>query len=572
MTSTGRKSLPPKAPTLLDSAPMLRAVIDSAAIGMIVADDNGTVVYSNRAFAELLGFSSLQTGGRIIWDLVHADDNAAARQQLERLARSETESYRGEHRFRHADGSHLWIMLAAAMLRPDPAGPAYYVIQLTSIERQKQAEEALVYSEQRWQFALAGARQGVWDHDRRTNRTFYSPMWREIRGIPQDELLNDSRDLWLARLHPDDRQRIAEVADKQGLGVDGYDILEYRERHRDGHYVHILSRGKPTEWDENGVALRTIGTDTDITRLKQIEQELASEKLRLRITLDSIVDGTISTNAAGRIVFMNPAAEALTGWSSERAIGRRVEEVFVIRSETGSAMVDPIQDCLNMSAPVEAQEDVVLVSRDGTTRDIRCSAAPVRLPTGWVTGAVLVFQDITDSRALQRQLAYSAAHDDLTGLPNRASFERQLNDAAASSKNSDRRHCLLYIDLDRFKPVNDTAGHAAGDALLKQVAATIRGCCRSHDLAARIGGDEFAVLLQDCPEAHGKIVADKIVSAIGALAFQWGGRNFRIGASIGVTTIRGKTSSGVGFMGEADAACYAAKARGRGCSVEYSSL
>lgn len=170
---------------------------------------------------------------------------------------------------------------------------------------------------------------------------------------------------------------------------------------------------------------------------------------------------------------------------------------------------------------------------------------------------------------MQRQLAHSAAHDDLTGLPNRASFERALSAAIASARHGQRQHSLIYLDLDRFKPVNDTAGHAAGDALLKQVAQTIRGVCRSHDLAARIGGDEFAIILEDCPIAHGQVVAEKIVRAVGALAFTWTGRDYSIGASAGVTIIGSRPASPLGFTGEADAACYAAKARGRACVVAF---
>ncbi|MEO5805496.1 MAG: PAS domain S-box protein [Devosia sp.] len=552
---------------------LLRAIVDDAAIGMMVADLGGLIHYSNNAFNEMLGHDGKTDAVVSLWDLIHPDDDAAARQQLERLSRGEVERYRGEHRFRHNDGSPLWVMLAASLVRSGRSKtPQYLVVQLTGIERQRHAEEALLNSENRWNFALEGARQGVWDHDRRTNVTFYSNMWRIMRGIPFDEVLIDSRDLWLQRVHPDDREWVMTHADRQGQGEDGYDILEYRERHRDGHYVNILSRGRPVEWDEDGNALRTIGTDTDITHLKQIEQELAAEKQRLRITLDSIVDGTISTNAAGKIVFINPAAEMLTGWSSEQAIGRRVEEVFIIRAESSRPAPDLVQDCLDRGLPIEIENDMILVGKNGLERDIRCSAAPVRLPSGWVTGAVVVFQDITQSRALQRQLAHSAAHDDLTGLPNRASFERQLSTAQASARDGNREHTLLYLDLDRFKPVNDNAGHAAGDALLKQVALTIRGCCRAHDVAARIGGDEFAVLLQDCPASHGKIVADKIVRAVAALAFTWASKTYRIGISIGMTSIAATPASSLGLMGEADAACYAAKGHGRGQAVEFSKL
>lgn len=548
---------------------MLAGIVEHAPVGMVVCDMAGQLVYANRAFRDMLGHAIGEDGALGILDLVHAEDSATAQLRLERLMRGESGHYRGEHRFRHADGHPLWVMVAASVLPAEGSAPQYLLVQVTDIELQKRAEAAQAFSESRWNFALESARQGVWDHDIRTDSMFYSRMWRVMRGIPADEPVSrDHQAEWLTRIHPDDVAHVIANVDRQDLGEADFDALEYRERKRDGSYVWILSRGKPVEWDEAGNPVRTLGTDTDITKLKTIELELAAEKERLRVTLDSIADGMISTNENGEVVFMNPAAELLTGYSSAQAIGRYVRDIFVLRDgATGNVQECPVFVCLTTDKAAHLDDDMVLIGRTGTERDIRCTASAVRMPGGKLAGAVLVFQDVTQSRAMQRQLAHSANHDDLTGLPNRAAFDRALNGAIASARGGQRRHCLLYVDLDRFKPVNDTAGHAAGDALLRQVAQTIRGACRSHDFAARIGGDEFAVLLQDCPAEAGKAVADKIVRAVGALVFGWAGRDYRIGASVGMTMVEADPASPLGFMGEADAACYAAKARGRGLAV-----
>ncbi len=552
---------------------MLAKIVENAAVGMVVSQMDGRMVYANAAFAALLG-RGIDGGDSDLFSLIHPDDSAAARQRLTLLMRGEASEYRGEHRFRHADGTPLWVMVAASLLRSDSGAPAYLITQLTSIERQKKAEEALVYSENRWNFALESARQGVWDHDVHGDTMFYSRMWRVMRGIPPDEAVPaDHHAQWLSRIHPDDIERVRANLNRQERGDEDFDALEYRERKRDGSYVWILSRGKPVEWDEEGNPTRALGTDTDITGLKTIEFELAAEKERLRVTLDAIADGMISADERGRVVLMNPAAEQLTGYSSAEALGQDVRAIFTLRDGvTGDMQECPVAICLATDETAHLDDDMVLVSRDGTERDIRCTAAPVHTPAGTLGGAVLVFQDVTQSRTMQRELAHSATHDDLTGLPNRAAFERLLNSAIITARDGSRRHCLLYVDLDRFKPVNDNAGHAAGDALLKQVAQTIRGSCRSHDVAARIGGDEFAVLLTDCPLESGQRIADKIVRAIGALAFGWAGRTYHIGASIGLTMVTNQPASPLGFMGEADAACYAAKGRGRGVAVAFRDL
>ncbi|UJW84909.1 diguanylate cyclase domain-containing protein [Devosia sp. SL43] len=554
---------------------MLARIVDNAAVGMLVSDMEGRLVYSNRALRDMLGLGTDAEPDIGILDLVHDADKATAPLRLQRLIRGEADEYRGECRLRHADGHPLWVMVAASVLHSDQTHTAQYlVVQVTNIELQKKAEEALAYSENRWNFALESARQGVWDHDIRTDTMFYSRMWRIMRGLAPDLPVPAAHQAeWLSRLHPDDVDHVLANVDRQDNGDEDFDALEYRERKPDGSYVWILSRGKPIEWDSDGKPVRTLGTDTDITRLKTIELELAAEKERLRVTLDSIADGMISTDENGRVVFMNPAAEFLTGYSGQQVLGREVRDIFALRDGvTGEKQQCPVATCLATDERAHLDDDMILVAQTGVERDIRCTASPVKMPGGKLAGAVLVFQDVSQSRAMQRQLAHSATHDELTGLPNRAAFDRALNGAIAAARDNQRPHCLLYIDLDRFKSVNDTAGHAAGDALLCQIAETIRGSCRSHDLAARIGGDEFAVLLQDCPGNSGKLVADKIVRAIGALIFGWAGRNYRIGASVGMTTIDAKPASPLGFMGEADAACYAAKARGRGRAVMFKDI
>jgi diguanylate cyclase (GGDEF)-like protein/PAS domain S-box-containing protein len=261
---------------------------------------------------------------------------------------------------------------------------------------------------------------------------------------------------------------------------------------------------------------------------------------------------------------MNPVAEKMTGWQSWEAVGQRVEDVFdIVDEETGNIASNPVAECLAREEPFRLTEDVVLVSRTGERRDVRDSAAPVRTPDGMIIGAVLVFQDVTQSRILQRQLEHSAMHDSLTGLPNRSAFERALGASIEQARRELREHALCFVDLDRFKNVNDTAGHAAGDALLKEVAKIIRKSCRVQDFTARIGGDEFAVMLSDCSIVAAKRIAEQIVEAISTIGLPWGGSIHRIGASIGITAVTNRSPDLDQLLSQADSACYVAKAAGR---------
>ena len=219
---------------------------------------------------------------------------------------------------------------------------------------------------------------------------------------------------------------------------------------------------------------------------------------------------------------MNPVAEQMTGWLSAEAAGRELGEIFTIVEETTAKLaVDPVAECLSKGRLHYLDGDTVLIGRGGERRDVRAAASPVRTPHGAVIGAVLVFQDVADSRALQRQLAHTAMHDSLTDLPNRATFHRALDEALHQARREAREHALCFIDLDHFKTVNDSAGHATGDAVLREIGATIRAASRAHDVAARIGGDEFALLLPDCTVGRRPRVAEKIIDAIAVLQFSW---------------------------------------------------
>jgi diguanylate cyclase (GGDEF)-like protein/PAS domain S-box-containing protein len=405
----------------------LRRLVDDALIGMAVAGMDGRIVYANRAFTS--GFSRAGPGEAGSLHELFAPDERDGRQALGDLLEGWSGSYEGEHRCRDAEGRIVWASVALSVLKSEVTGESIYVVaQVHSIERRKAAEAALGESESRWHYALEAARQGVWDHDARTGRMFYSPMWRTMRGIPQDEVIDDRQEAWVERLHPDDRERIRSTVSRQNLGDDGYDILEYRERHRDGHYIWILSRGKPVEWDAEGNVLRTVGTDTDITHLKEIEA----------------------------------------------------------------------------------------------------------------------------------RLEHAATHDPLTGLANRTSFSAAMLTAAETLPS-----CLMFIDLDQFKPVNDALGHAAGDSVLVAVAQQIRSVVRNTDFTARIGGDEFVVLLRNCELDNARRLAESVVAAVASITVTLAGRSHRLGASIGLVRLN-EGADVDAVLALADAACYSAKRAGRG--------
>lgn len=308
------------------------------------------------------------------------------------------------------------------------------------------------------------------------------------------------------------------------------------------------------------LALRTL----PLRLLNRTFDALSREKERAQVTLDSIGDAVVTTDATQRIEFMNPVAAQLTGWSDEEARGQPLAAVFRLIDElTEQAVESPLKKALAEKCIVALAEHTVLIRRDGQLTAVSDSAAPIILPSGEVVGGVLVFRDVSVERSLSKTLSRQASYDALTGLPNRLEFERQLDDALESFRVAGHQHVMCYLDLDQFKIINDTCGHAAGDELLRQVAETLQQQLRKSDLLARLGGDEFGVLLLGCSLERAQGIADNMLAAVRALRFSWGDKVFSVGVSIGVVVLTAETLSKEQIMSAADSACYAAKDGGR---------
>ncbi|MBU0592549.1 MAG: EAL domain-containing protein [Gammaproteobacteria bacterium] len=304
--------------------------------------------------------------------------------------------------------------------------------------------------------------------------------------------------------------------------------------------------------------------EQDQEQRSRFEKSLFMEKERALVTLHSIGDGVITTDTQGRIEFLNPVAEELTGWNTEEACGLPLTEVFhIINEDTRTTIENPVNKALQGNCIVGLANHTVLIRRDGREFSIEDSAAPIRDRDGVVIGVVLVFHDNTQSHAMAREISYQASHDALTGLLNRREFEHQLSGLIGNAIAEHHQHALLYLDLDQFKVINDTCGHAAGDELLRQLTLILQARVRENDMLARLGGDEFGVLLQSCPVSKALVLAEELIETVRTFHFCWGDKIFSIGASIGLVAITHESQDWASLLSHADTACYLAKERGR---------
>ncbi|MCZ6560710.1 MAG: EAL domain-containing protein, partial [Gammaproteobacteria bacterium] len=283
-----------------------------------------------------------------------------------------------------------------------------------------------------------------------------------------------------------------------------------------------------------------------------------------QITLQSIGDGVVTTDENSVVDYLNPIAEELTGWSLEDAQGKKVAEIFrSFHEETCEPLENPLAMAIKRCRLIKTVRPTLLIRRDGNELYIESTAAPIRDGSGDVSGGVLVFHDVSESRELNRKLSYHASHDILTGLVNRREFENKLERAVKAAQNRETSFALCYLDLDQFKIVNDTCGHSAGDALLGQLGALLKSRIRWRDTVARLGGDEFGVLLESCSLDEAIKTSEELRETVKEFRFVWEDRTFRLGVSIGIVPIGAENQDVAALLSAADSACAAAKDAGR---------
>ena len=310
----------------------------------------------------------------------------------------------------------------------------------------------------------------------------------------------------------------------------------------------------------------------DVSHRKSLEVSLSRSKRQAQYTLESISEGVITTDNDGRIDYLNLSAEALIGTNRDDAAGHRIGELFTLVDDADRRPLgDPVERCLAMRRRVNMGRRAVMISTDGEQEhSVEITASPIRGPGNSISGTVVVFHDVSEIRGLTRKMSYQATHDPLTGLINRREFERRLDEAMDSAHADEAVHMLFYMDLDRFKAVNDSCGHLAGDNMLREVAGLIKEEVRDSDYVGRLGGDEFGAILTGCPIEKSRQIATDICNAVADYRFVWKDKIFNIGISIGLVEISHISGTIQDVRGAADSACYVAKQQGRGQVHVYS--
>jgi diguanylate cyclase (GGDEF)-like protein/PAS domain S-box-containing protein len=450
-------------------------------------------------------------------------------------------------------------------------------LRVTSPVRKHAANDLNVGPDRYVAAALAHISEAVITTDAFDRINFMNAAAQRLTGLRLDEVYGSPLSSAVSIVHSSSGERIELTAR----------LEEDLERDSESfHHALLLTQasgGLTIEYsvsaihDERGGVLGTVIAFRDIARRRAAElalqaseetllansDALFAERERAQVTLNAIGDAVVSADFSGRVIFTNVVAEQMSGWMQIDASGRTIDDVFVLMdAATGSRIPCPTMRAIIENRIVAIETQTILRRRDGSVIAIEGSASPIHDKNGGVVGAVMVVHDVTAARDLSAKLERLALHDSLTDLPNRSLFTDRLDRALARASRAGNSVVLLFIDLDEFKPVNDTLGHALGDRLLQSVADRLRSCMRRADTVSRFGGDEFLVLLPDVPPTQDVATcAAKVFRSLQA-AHDIGGHELHITASIGVSSYPRDAADGNGLLKSADAAMYKAKSQG----------
>jgi diguanylate cyclase (GGDEF)-like protein/PAS domain S-box-containing protein len=421
------------------------------------------------------------------------------------------------------------------------------------------AEESVRQSQELFQTMANNISQLAWMADEKGYIFWYNDRWFDYTGTTLEEMAGWG---W-QKVH--DPNHVQRVVDKISHCFQTGEVWEdtFPLRSQDGNYRLFFSRAVPIR-DMQGNILRWFGTNTEISERQVMEDALFAEKERAQVTLNSIGDAVICTDISGNVTFLNPVAERMTGWAHLEALSRPMPEVFIVLDTlTRETIPNPMELAIGQNRTLNLPSNSLLIQRGGAEIPIEDSVSPIHDRAGRATGAVIVFRDVSAARAMALEMAHSAQHDFLTGLPNRMLFNDRLRQAIALAPRRMKKVAVLFLDLDGFKHINDSLGHPIGDKLLQSIAKCLVACVRTSDTVSRQGGDEFVVLLYEIEQPEdAAITARRMLRAV-AEVHCIDLHDLHVTTSIGLSVYPDDGLDAETLIKNADTAMYQAKENGR---------
>jgi diguanylate cyclase (GGDEF)-like protein/PAS domain S-box-containing protein len=525
---------------------------DEATIGMTITSLEGRYLRVNRRFAAMVGRTRENLVGVHVRDVTHPDDAAADEEAIMRMAAGEQHSHQVEKRYVRPDGTVVWARLGVTVVSVG-GRPAHFLSQTVDISDRKAFEEALATSEERFRSLSAAAPNGIYALDLSGRLLYANDRLVELTGLNHEQLAGEG---WLDMIHPDERERV--VRESGPAAPERQLQTEFRAVRPDGEVRWMRTRASPLH-GANGEHAGFVGSLEDVTQELEAIRELAAREAEYRMLAENSSDFLARHAPDGTYRYASPASAAITGYEPQELIGTLPCER--IAEEDRDAVVAYGEQLMGQDEP--ATITYRLRRKDGELRWLETIARAVSDEAG-VRELVSVTRDVSERKQAELELSHAALHDALTGLPNRALFLDRLGLALRRTERRSGSVAVLFCDLDRFKIVNDSLGHDAGDRLLIDVARRIGAALRPADTVARFGGDEFTILCEDIAgEIEAATIAQRIVDVFREPFALEDGEVF-LATSLGIAIARGADDRAADLIRDADAAMYRAKERGKG--------
>lgn len=554
-----------------------RAFFEQAAVGVAKIETfTGSFAMINRRYCEIVGYSQQEMLRISFQTLTHPDDLQADLEQMGRLHRNEIQEFSMEKRYLHKNGSVVWVNLTVSPLWLQGENPEYHLAVVEDITERKKIAEALRESQERFQLAMDASQDGLWDWDIATNQVYYSPGYYHMLGYNNHQFPHHVKS-WEDLIHPEDHEQALAV--NQACienKIERFDV-EFRMRANDGSWRWILGRGKAVVRDENGIALRLIGTHTDITDRKKAEAVLREREARLKTVTENTADGILQISRDSRIIFINRPPE---GFSLDDVLNTSIYQWV---PEAQHSMLRNTFDAAFLQGQ-QGEYEAFGPGLHGQRRLFHVRVMPVIL-NGETASAIYTATDIThmkqaeadlqaanarlqanleEIQILQKALQDQALHDPLTGVYNRRYLEEKLKQETDRAVRTGKPYSIVILDLDNLKWLNDTFGHVfGGDQAIKALANTLSEMCRESDTLCRYGGDEFMVLLYDTTAPIALRRVEQWLTVVQSVRMLAENREFGMTFSAGVAEFRLNEVDGESTLIRADRALYAAKANGK---------